>query len=288
MDYKTTYTHFFKSTQNRLSNVLQSQLLKYQKQGRPFKYVNPRILGLYESRLAEIKEKWNYKELKPIIEIIGLKKTYYLKHALRGILSIEVKEEFEKLELEIPYKHFIAQLAQLQAIDEGFINYSNNWPYFDRCYQTNAIEKITLYKIEDGYNNLDDFHERGKKLKMDSDIGIIIAPTDNQVVNTPGSADFLEPFEKVIILRTLFNLKTPVQDTMHLSEFARLMYLTSGVFDENIYNAKKIGDYGPYRKLGDHINTNDEKVKNSIKALLRKLKSKQVPTISSELRKLTL
>jgi len=199
-----------------------------------------------------------------------------------------VKEEFEKLELEIPYKHFIAQLAQLQAIDEGFINYSNNWPYFERCYQTNGIEKITLHKIEDGYNNLDDFHDRGKKLKMDSDIGISLPPPDNQTDNSPGLSDYLEPDEKIIILRTLFNLKTPVQDTMHLSEFARIMYLTSDVFDENIYKAKKIGDYGPYRKLGGHINTNDEKVKNAIKALLGKLKSKQVPTISSELRKLTL
>ena len=150
MDYKTTYTYFFKTTQRRLSNVLQSQISKYQNQGRPFKYVNPRILGLYESRLAEINEKWNNKELKPFIDIIGEKKTYHTTHALRGVLSTEVKDEFEKLELEIPYKHFIARLAQLQAIDEGFINYSNNWPYFDRCYQTNAIEKITLYKIEDG------------------------------------------------------------------------------------------------------------------------------------------
>ena len=102
------------------------------------------------------------------------------------------------------------------------------------------------------------------------------------------SSDYLEPDEKIILLRTLFKMKRPVQDSMPLSEFARLMYLTSDVFDENIYKAKKIADYGPYRKLGDHININDEKVKESIKALLGKLKNKQVPTISSELRKLTL
>ena len=47
MDYKTTYTYFFKTTQNRLSNVLQSQLSKYLKQGRPFSYVDQKILDNY-------------------------------------------------------------------------------------------------------------------------------------------------------------------------------------------------------------------------------------------------
>ena len=100
MDYKTTYTHFFKATQNRLSNVLQSQIAKYLNQGRPFKFVDDKIIQFYETQLTDIKERWNYKALKPVIDIIGLRKTYHLKHALRGILSNEVKEEFEKLELE--------------------------------------------------------------------------------------------------------------------------------------------------------------------------------------------
>jgi hypothetical protein len=286
MDYKTTYTYFFKTTQNRLSYILQSQLSIYLEQGRSFTFVDNKILQFYETKLADLKQRWSYNELKPIIDMIGLRNSYYSKHALSRILSNEIKDEFEKLELNINYKYFIAQLAQLKAIDEGYINYRNNRPYVDRCYQTDGIEKITLHKIEDGYNNLDDFHERGKKLKMAEEIGILIQPTD-ETEEKPNSSDYLEPLEKIILLRVLFKIKRPIQEFMPLSEFARLMYLTSDAFDEEIYNGK-IADYGPYRKLGDHIDFSESKVKESIKILIRKLKDKQVHRISNELRKLTL
>ncbi len=286
MDYKTTYTYFFKATQRRLSNVLQSQISKYQNQGRPFKYVNPQILGLYESRLDEIKQKWNYKELKPFIDIIGEKKTYYTTHALRGILSIEVKDEFEKLELEIPYKHFIARIAQLQAIDEGFINYSNNWPYFDRCYQTNAIEKITLYKIEDGYNNLDDFHERGRLLKMDDDPGITVQSVktiDNTKQNTLSKS--LTQDEKILIVKVLYKLNVPVQRLINPPEFYRLIFLTEDLFDNRIID-KKLSNQSVYRKLGEHVDVSKESERENIENLIHKLQRLKVDGFIPELRKL--
>ena len=286
MDYKTTYTHFFRTTQDRLSKVLQFQISEYLNQGRPFTFVDNKINQFCEAKITDIKERWNYKAVKPIIDMIGLRKSYHLKYALSKILSNEVKEEFEKLELEMNYKHFIAQLAQLQAIDEGYINYRNNLPYFNRCYQTNAIEKINLHKIEDGYDNLDDFHERGRLLKMYQDPGITIKSlnaTDDTKQNT--LAESLTQDEKILIVKVLYNLKVPVQRLIKAPEFYRLIFLTKDLFDNRIID-KKLSNQSVYRKLGEHIDVSKDSERKNIENLIHKLQRLKVDGFIPELRML--
>ncbi|MFD1096240.1 hypothetical protein [Salegentibacter chungangensis] len=286
MDYKGTYNYFFKATQRRLTHILQSELEKYKKQDRPFSYADQKTLEQYNLQLKKIKERWNYAKFKPLIDMIGLKNTKYSKHALNRILSNEIKEEFQKLNTGSNYKYFIAQLAQLRALEEGIINYQNNRPYYDRCYQTNAIDKVSLYKIEDGYNTLDDFHERGRHLKMDQDHGITIKSldtTDDVKQNT--LAESLTQDEKVLIVKVLYNLKVPLHRLLRAPEFYRLIFLTEDLFDNRIIE-KKLSNQSVYRKLGEHVDVSKKSERENIENLIQKLQRLKVDRFIPELRKL--
>ena len=187
----------------------------------------------------------------------------------------------------ISYKYFIAQLAQLQAIEEGYINYKNNRPYYDLCYQTEDIEKITLNKIEDGYNNLDDFHEKGKELKMDTDVGINIEiPTDSGTTNKKISLkNTLTEDEKIVIVQVLYNIKVPLNKLLKAPEFYRLVFLTDDLFDNSIIE-KKLSNQSVYRKLGKHVDISKKTERDTIENLIQKLQKLKVDSFIPELRKL--
>jgi len=287
MDYKTTYTYFFKTTQRRLTYILQSYLHKAKGSDRPFNYADKQIEQYYSKKLETLKNKWNYDKLKPIIDLIGLKNSYYEKHALSRILSNEIKNEFQKLNLETPYKFFLAQLAQLQAIEEGHINYSNNRTYYDRCFKTDGIENISIFEIENGYNNLDDFHARGKKLNMDQNDGIFITANSQKKPVKDSLKNALSEDEKVTVLQVLFDSNVPINKLLTAPEFYRLCYLSSELFDDRIIN-EKLANYSVYRKLGQHINISKNTERKKIEELIRKLEKLKVISFLPELRKLLL
>ena len=286
MDYKTTYTYFFKATQNRLSNVLQSYLKKSKKADRPFSYAINQVDQYILEQIELLEKSWNYDKLRPIIKLIGLRNRFYDKHALSRILSNEVRDEFEKLKTNTNYKYFLSQLAQMEAIQEGYLNYIDNRNYFELCYKSNDLAKINFLKIEGGYTGLDDYYEKGKEIykwNIDSDPESTSNRNKSKVNNNLNNS--LTDDEKIIIIQFMYETKVPLNRLLKASEFYRLLFLTDGLFDNKIITSKP-SDQAVYRKLGKHVDIARKTERDTIENLIEKLQQLKVNSIIPELRKL--
>lgn len=285
MDYKTTYTYHFKTTQSRITSLIQNKLKVNKRLDRSFQLIDEKLETFYIKQLDILKDSLDYNQLKPFINKIGVRSDYYKKHTLSKILSNEIKEDFEKLNNDKPYKKFIAEIAQMKAVEDGFYNYKNNRPYFDLCYKADDIEYIGVERLESGYTGSDHFYELQEKIYPVKSKSFSTKKNNSNSQNTKTLEQLLSVDEKVIIIQVIYNLKVPLNKLLPASEFYRLEYLTSGLFDDRMIN-HDISNYGIYRKLGKHVDLSEKSTRNTIDNLIKKLEKLKVNTFIPELRKL--
>ena len=286
MDYKTTYTYHFKTTQSRITSLIQNKLKVNKRLDRSFQLIDEKLETFYSKQLDILKDSLDYNQLKPFINKIGVRSDYYKKHTLSKILSNEIKEDFEKLNNDKPYKKFIAEIAQMKAVEDGFYNYKNNRPYFDLCYKTDGIEKITVKEITGGYTGLEDYDQRHEQVypkKYKSSPKSTINPKESNKENF--LQDTLTEKEKILLLSTIFSLDVPIKKLLKKTEFVRVMYLTSGLYDDSVFDPKITND-DKYRLLGNHTEVSIAKERENIKSLISNLEKMKVKSIIPELRKL--
>lgn len=251
MDYRNTNSYFHKKIERILDSFVRRQLARSKNNERGFDYIDKLVQSTFEDRINKFSNNPWFSIAKDINNLIGRRKEFYEKHALKRILSNEALELFSSVDKPEEYKRFLAFLGILNGVNESFYNYQLNWKYTELLYKGNELASFTLKTIPGGIEGLDHYYELKKKIygKASNEPSLYqTEPTTNNKNIDRVQSSILNNDEKLFLLHLTFNSKKILSQQFGIPEYARLMHLTSNAFNEDIL-VKEVGKNYSYQKF---------------------------------------
>lgn len=282
MDYRSTYSYFISITGNRLNTFVLKQLRKSKKEGRSFEFIDDLIEKEFKARKAVRSNPWG-ETLDEVRNLITFKHKYYEKYALQKILSNEGLEAFQKQHSKKDYKKFLAFLAIETGLESSYYHYGLNREYTEILYKSNDLSFFTLREIPGGYTGLDHYYKAKTlvygKDKVVKPLGDVESRKKTKSPLEEYNSPILNNDEKLYLLHLLFHYPAAPKTGYSLSEFARLIHLTSSSMDKNVLS-KTAGEVYTYQKLTEGIKMKKAKGidnKTFIENLIDKISGLELP-----------
>lgn len=196
--------------------------------------------------------------------------SYYSKNSLKNIFATDLRIEFENENKKsnfktYSYKKFICDIAIMESLRNSSSIFKQNYNLYSKMYKLNKFDSLKLARYTDDPELIKLEKKYREEIYGVDEINttetedIITTPKSNKKVETKNKSiskelqrvmenvSFFDEEDKLILLNICYHNIAAIP----ISEFAKINYITNGLFNEDFLLNKNTGNSTFYKKLNN-------------------------------------